>query len=118
MSDYAHVTAWSGIRTGRERQALALWADALDFYEKAKANGLIEEYETQLFLPSGGALPNGIISLWGTEEQVGAISTNTDRVALEQRAMLILEGLVSTRSLRGAAVLEGVGAFQAAIDAL
>lgn len=118
MSDYGHVTAWSGIRAGRERQALELWADAVDLYEKAVANGLIEEYETQLFQPSGSALPTGIITLWGTREQVEAIDRDEDRMRLQVRAGLVLEGLVQTRSVRGAALLEGIGTFQAEADAL
>jgi hypothetical protein len=118
MGDYGHVTAWSSIRAGREKQALALWADAIDLYEKAKANGLIDEYETQLFQPTGGALPVGIITLWGSQDQVDAMDRNADRQALQTRAGLILEGLVQTRSIRGAAVFEGIGTFQQAIDAL
>jgi hypothetical protein len=118
MGDYGHVTAWSGIRAGRESQAMALWGDALDFYEKSKANGLIDEYETQLFQPTGSALPTGIITLWGTDDQIDAIARNEERTRLQVRAGLILDHLVETRSVRGAAVLEGIGTFQEAIDAL
>ena len=118
MGDYGHVTAWSGIRTGRERQSLALWADAVDLYEKAKANGLIDDYEVQLFRSTGQALPAGIITLWGSQDQVEAIDRDPDRMALETRAGLLLDGLVQTTSIRGAAVLEGIGTYQAAIDKL
>ena len=88
MGDYGHVTAWGAIKAGRERQALALWADAIELYEKAKANGLIDEYETQLFQPSGGALPVGIITLWGSQDQIDAIDRNEDRMRLQTRAGL------------------------------
>ncbi len=118
MGDYAHVTAYGSIRVGREKQALAVWADALDFYEKAQANGLIESYEIKVFLPSGGALPTGMITLWGSEDQVDALSRNQDRVALQMRAGLVVEDLIESRAVRGAAALEGVGRFQNAIDSL
>ena len=97
---------------------MALWADAVDFYEKAKANGLIDEYETQLFQPTGGALPVGIITLWGSQDQIDAIDRNADRMALQMRAGMLLDGLLQTRAIRGAAVLEGVGTFQETIDSL
>ena len=118
MGDYAHVTAYGSIRAGREKQALAVWADAIDFYEKAQANGLIESYDVMLFQPSGGALPTGLISMWGSEDQIDAVSRNEDRLALQIRAGLVVEDLVETRAMRGAAVLEGVGRFQQAVDSL
>ena len=118
MGDYGHVTAWGAIKAGREKQALALWADAIDLYEKAKANSLIDDYDVQLFLPTGGALPVGIITLWGTQDQVEAIDRDEQRMALQTRASLLLDNLVQTRSIRGAAVFEGIGSFQQAIDSL
>ena len=118
MADYGHVTAWSGIRTGREKQALSIWADAVDFYEKCKANSLIDDYEVQIFLPSGGALPTGIITIWGSEDQVSAYERNEDRMALSVRAGLALEGFVESKSVRGGAMLEGIGTFSTAVDAL
>ena len=118
MADYGHVTAWSGIRTGREKQALSVWADAVDFYEKCKANSLIEDYEVQIFQASGGALPTGIITIWGSREQVDAYDWNDDRMALSVRAGLVLEGFVESKAVRGAAMLEGIGTFSTAVDAL
>jgi hypothetical protein len=118
MGDYAHVTAYGAIRVGREKQAMAVWADALDFYEKAQANGLIDSYEIQLFQPSGGALPTGMICLWGSEDQIDKIGRNEERMKLQMRAGLVVENLVESRAVRGAAVLEGVGTFQEAIDSL
>ena len=118
MGDYAHVTAYGAIRVGREKQALAVWADALDFYEKAQANGLIDSYEVQLFQPTGGALPTVMISLWGSEDQIDQIGRNEDRTRLQMRAGLVVEDLIETRAIRGAVVLEGIGTFQEAIDSL
>jgi hypothetical protein len=118
MGDYAHVTAYGAIKVGREKKAFEVWADALDFYEKAQANGLIESYEIQIFQPSGGALPTGMIMLWGSQDQVDAMARNEDRLKLAQRATLVVENLIDTRATRGAAVLEGVGQFQEAIDSL
>jgi hypothetical protein len=118
MGDHAHVTAYGAIKTGREKQALEVWGEALDFYEKAQANGLIDSYEINLFQPTGGALPVGIITLWGSEDQVDQIARNEDRTRLQLRASLVVEDLIETRAMRGAAVLEGVGTFQEAIESL
>jgi hypothetical protein len=118
MGDYAHVTAYGSIRVGREKQAFQVWADALDFYEKAQANGLIESYDIVLFQPSGGALPTGMITLWGSQDQIDAIGRNEDRTALQLRAGLVVENLVESRAMRGAPVLDGVMQFQEVINSL
>lgn len=118
MGDYAHVTAYGAIKVGRERQALSVWGDALDFYEKAQANGLIESYEIKLFQPTGGALPIGMITLWGSQDQVDQMGRNEERMRLQGRAALVVEGLIETRAIRGAAILEGIGQFQEAIESL
>ena len=111
MGDYAHITSWGGVRVGREQQALELWSDALTLYEKAKANGQIEDYDTMLFTPSGGALPNGIIALWGTAEQVDAFGRDADRLRLQARAMVLLDDLVESNAVRGGALLEMMGIY-------
>ena len=118
MGDYGHVTAYRDVRQGRERQAMEVWGDALDFYEKAQANGLIESYEVAIFQPTGGALPTGIITLWGDQDQIDAIARNEDRLALAMRAGFVVEDLVESRCVRGGALLEGVGRFQDAIASL
>lgn len=118
MGDYAHVTAYGAIKVGREKKAFEVWGDALEFYEKAQANGLIDSYEINLFQPTGGALPVGIITLWGSQDQVDQIARNEDRTRLQMRASLVVNDLVETRAMRGAAVLEGIGTFQETIDSL
>jgi hypothetical protein len=111
MAEHAHVTAWAGVKAGRERDALELWTDAITLYEKAKANGQIEDYETILFQPTGGAMPNGIITLWGTTAQVDAFARDPERMRLQARAMMLLDGLTETGGVRGGALLELMGLF-------
>ena len=111
VAEYGYVTAWTGVRTGRERQAMELWADAIGIYDKAKANGQIEDFEAVLYQPTGGAVPGGIITLWGSQDQVDAMRRDQDRIRLQARALILLEGLVETTAMRGGAVLEMMGLF-------
>jgi hypothetical protein len=118
MSDYGHVTAYGAIKVGREQLAMGVWGDALEFYEKAQANGLIDSYDLQIFQPTAGALPTGMITLWGSQDQIDQIARNEDRLRLQARASLVVEDLIETRAMRGAAVLEGIGTFQEVIASL
>ena len=45
MSEAGVFIAWDKVAVGREKQAMTVWAEALEFYEKAQANGEIERYE-------------------------------------------------------------------------
>jgi hypothetical protein len=111
MADYGHVVAWKGIRQGREMKALEVWGDTLEFYEKARANGQIDSYDTVLIEPSGDGLPIGMLTVWGTEEQVDAFVRDEARVRLQTRAGFVTDGLGVARCARGQAVADGVGQF-------
>ncbi|RIK07277.1 MAG: hypothetical protein DCC48_04140 [Acidobacteria bacterium] len=95
-----------------------LWADALTFAEKQKADANIEEYTVQLFTPTGGAIPAGILTYWGSEEQVLALLADEERTRIAQRANLLLEGFAEARTMRGEAVMEGVNEYSEIIDSL
>ena len=96
MSDFGHVTVWSGVKIGRERQAMTLWADVLEFYEKAKANGLIDDYETQVFQPTGNVLTYGDHHPLGKpRSDRRVLARNDDRRRLQARS-LVLDDLVET----------------------
>lgn len=118
MADYGLSAAWKGSVPGREKQSMDLWADALTFAEKQKADANIEEYTVQLFTPTGGAIPAGILTYWGSEEQVLALLADEERNRITQRANLLLEGFAEARSLRGEAVMEGVQEYNDLIGSL
>ena len=59
-----------------------------------------------------------MITLWGTQDQIDAIRRDPDRTKLQLRAGLVVEDLVETGAIRGAALLEGIGTFQEALDSL
>jgi hypothetical protein len=118
MGDYGHVVSWRGIRSGREKQALEVWGEALELYEKGVANSKIESYETVLFEPSAGGLPIGMTIVWGSQDQIDTWTRDEDRVRVQAKASLTVEGLAVARCARGQVVAEGVGQFVELINNL
>ena len=118
MADYGLVLAWQLPRAGREMKALEVFAEAQNTFDKAKANGLIEGFESVLLQPTGGALPGGWTVSWGTEDQIDAWARHVDCTAVVFQAGLVADGVALTRCLRGDAITEGIGTYAEAVSAL
>lgn len=111
MADYGAVLAWNSPRQGRETKALEVFIEAQEMYEKARANGLIDGFETVLFQATGGALPGGMTTSWGSEDQIDAWSRNDDYVRLQNQATLVADGVAVTRCIRGQAIMDGMTTY-------
>jgi hypothetical protein len=117
MADYGCMIAWDRVAIGRERKAMELWADALDFYEKARANGQIEGYEA-LGFESNAAHLLGCILIRGTRDQIQTFTDTTEFQALQQRASMVVNTLTVTRFQGGEAMAANVASYMGAIDTL
>ena len=117
MADYGLVLAWNVPRPGREMKALEVFGEAQNTFDKAKANGLIDSFETVLLQPTAGALPGGWTVCWGTEEQIDAWARHDDFSGVVFQAGLVADGVALTRCLRGDAITEGIGVYAEAASA-
>ena len=111
MADYGAVLAWNSPRQGREAKALEVFVEAQAMYEKAQANGLIDSFETVLFQATGGALPGGMTTAWGSEDQMDTWRRNDDYVRLQGQATLVADGVAVTRCIRGQAIMDGMTTY-------
>ena len=118
MSDYGISITWGAAKTGREAASLALWADAMGHAEKLKANGRIDDYDAILFGATAGGAPNGVFTLWGSEDQIKELVFDEERAQLVQRTGLLLNDVAEVRSIRGNAILEGLGSFTELVNGL
>ena len=117
MADYGCMIAWDRVAIGRERKALEVWADALDFYGKAQANGQIDRYET-LGFESNAAHLLGCILIHGSQQQIDAFMSTNEFRALQQQASMVVSSLTVTRFQTGQAMVDTVASFAGAIDTL
>lgn len=114
MADYGCLIGWDRVAIGRERKALEVWADALAFYEKAKANGIIESFETLGFESNANFL--GCILLHGERDKINDFMQSPDFVALQQRASMVVDHLTVVRFQTGQAALDTIGRYMDAIE--
>ena len=89
---------------GRERQAVRVFTEALEYYARLQEQGEIESFET-VFLESHGGDLNGFTLVHGDPDQLMRIRTSDEFLRLSLRADLITEGF----GVIGAVLGERVG---------
>jgi hypothetical protein len=89
---------------GRERQALKVFGEALEYNARLQEQGEIESFETVLLEPHGGDL-TGFVLLRGDPDKLSRIRTSEEFVRLTTRSGLITEGF----GVIGAVLGEQVG---------
>jgi hypothetical protein len=76
---------------GRERQAVKVFGEALEYYARLQQQGEIESFETVLLDPHGGDL-GGFTLVRGDPDKLSSIRTSEEFLRLNIRADLITEG--------------------------
>jgi hypothetical protein len=76
---------------GRERQALAVFNEAMQFYGSLQERGEIESFEAVFLEPHGGDL-GGFILLRGNRDALARLRATDEFDRLNLRADLVVEG--------------------------
>jgi len=92
MADAALLIRWNRVVPGREKQALSLFGQSLEYYGSLKSKGAIESYEPVLLDPAGNDL-NGLILLRGSADQLDAVRREDRFIEIMMRAAHTCEGL-------------------------
>ena len=118
MADAGVFIAWDKVAVGREKQAMEVWADALAFYDKAKANGEIDRYEIIGFQGSSSIGLLGGISVRGSEETIEKFMATPEFQRQMQRASLVVDHLHTNRFVTGDRMLEVAGQYFQEVNSL
>ena len=92
MSQGALVIGWGPAVRGREKQALQVFNEAIEYYTRLQQQGTIESFEPVALEPHGGDL-NGFLILRGDREKLNALRTSEEFMHLTNRAALIVDNL-------------------------
>lgn len=117
MADAALFIGWGEVVRGREKRAVQVFNESVEYWGGLQGDGRIEDFEVVLLTPHGGDL-QGFALLRGSEEQIGALRADEEFARRIMRADLIVE----SQGVIDAAVGEGVGRsmaqYQSEIDDL
>jgi hypothetical protein len=117
MADAALFIGWGPAVRGRERTALAVFGEAVEFYTQLQQEGQIESFEAVFLEPHGGDL-GGFFLVRGDREQLARIRTTEGYDRLNTRAALIVEGFGVVGAALGSGIDQQMALFQQAIDDL
>jgi hypothetical protein len=117
MADAALFLGWGDAVRGRERQALTVFGEAVEFWTRLQQDGEVESFETVFLEPHGGDLA-GFFIVRGESEALARLRVRDDVVRLNARAGLIVEHFGVVGGAVGPGIEKQMGYFQAGIDEL
>ncbi len=90
MADEALFIGWGEVVRGRERKAVEVFNEALQYYGGLQQDGKVERVEAWFLGPHGGDLA-GFILLRGERGQLDEIERSAEFERLQTRASLIVD---------------------------
>jgi hypothetical protein len=113
MADEALFLGWGEIVSGRERQAVEVFNETVQYYGQLQQEGHIEGFDAWFLSPHGGDL-NGFILLRGERERLDEIERSPEFERLQTRAGMIAERTGTLHAYTGDALARLMGQFQEA----
>jgi hypothetical protein len=113
MADDALFIGWGEVVRGRERKAIEVFNESLQYYAQLQQDGKVESVEPWFLSPHGGDLA-GFILLRGQREQLDEIERSPEFERLQTRASLIVDRTGVINAYTGEALGRLLGEFQEA----
>jgi hypothetical protein len=117
MADAALFVGWGQVVRGREKRAIQVFNEAVEYWGQLQGDGKIENFEVVLLAPHGGDL-QGFALLRGSEEQVGSLRADEEFQRRTNRADLIIESQGIIDAVIGEGIPRVMGQYQAEVDDL
>jgi hypothetical protein len=115
MAGEALFIGWGAVVRGREKQALQVFQESMEYYGKLQQDGRIESFDVLLLAPHGGEL-NGFVILRGDRQALAEVRFSDEFETLLVRAASIIDNLGVVPAYGGEALAQQMTIFQQAAD--
>ena len=115
MAGEAMFIGWGQVVRGREKQALQVFQESMEYYGKLQQDGQIESFDVFLLAPHGGDLA-GFVLLRGSRQALAQIRFSDEFEQLTTRAASIIDSLGLIPAYGGDALAQQMQRFQQAAD--
>jgi hypothetical protein len=117
MADAAMFIGWGQVVRGREKRAVQVFNESVEYWGGLQGDGKIEDFEVALLTPHGGDL-QGFALLRGSEQQINALQTDEEFQRRVVRADQIIESQGVVTAVIGDGIARAMAQYQGEIDDL
>jgi hypothetical protein len=117
MADDALFIGWGEVVRGREKKAVEVFNESVQYYVQLQQDGKIDSFEPYFLGPHGGDL-GGFILLRGEREALDEIQRSEEFERLQARVSMIVDGSGVVPAVTGEALARGMGIFEEAANEL
>lgn len=115
MAGEALFIGWGQAVRGREKRALQVFQESLEFYGKLQQDGRIDSFDVFLLAPHGGDL-DGFVILRGDRKALADVRFSEEFETLISRAAAIIDSLGVIPAYSGDALAQQMDLFAQAAD--
>jgi hypothetical protein len=113
MANEALFIGWGEVVRGRERKAVEVFNETIQYYGQLQQDGTIERFDAWFLAAHGGDLA-GFVLLHGERERLDEIQRSPEFELLQTRAGMIVDRFGVVNAYTGEALGRLMGQFEAA----
>jgi hypothetical protein len=117
MADAGLFIGWGQVVRGREKRAVDVFNESVQYWGGLQGDGKIEDFEVAFLSPHGGDL-SGYAILRGSQEQMNSLRIDEEFEKLLTRVDLIVENLGIVDALLGEGIARAMGIYSSEIEAI
>ncbi len=115
MADAALFLGYGQAARARERQAIEVFSQALEYFVDLRSQGLIESFEPVLLDPHGGDL-RGFILVRGEPDNLNRLRADEQFQQLLARARLVVDNLGAVNAYVGGGLQAQLAVYQEQVE--
>jgi hypothetical protein len=117
MADAALFIGWGQVVRGREKRAIQVFNESVEYWGGLQGDGKLEDFEVVLLTPHGGDL-QGFALLRGSEDQIGALRADEEFQRRTARADMIIDSQGVVDAVIGEGIGRAMAQYQAEVEDL
>jgi hypothetical protein len=117
MADEALFIGWGEVVRGRERKAVEVFNESVQYYGQLQQDGMLEGFDAWFLAPHGGDLA-GFFLLHGQRERLDEIQRSPEFEQFLARAGMIVDRVGAVSAYTGDALARLMGQFETATSEL
>jgi hypothetical protein len=117
MAEAALYIGWGAPARGREKQALDVFNESMQYYGRVQQQGKIENVEVAILTPTGGDV-GGFFLLRGTAQQIDSLRRDEEFQGLLNQVQLIADGLRITDAIVDEGIAQQISRYEKVVGQL